>query len=486
LYLLPPTLVWSLGIVLVLFAGHAVAFVCHSVPVGDALRPSSGSGLSNACRLVVAVTAGVLLGFVAAQGVAEHRARDGISPVLGRVEAIHGVAADDLTGSARTGRQAYLPMSVERILTDRGAFVLPSRVVLKVGTRTRVIRGSGVAAEVQGRVAEEGAPDRFVVAASLTSVARGAAARRGELRAAISQIADAAGLELMAPLLIGSRGGLSDETSGAFRRAGALHMLALSGMHVALLLGLVYLITRGFGSWRLSVCAAMLFVLFFLWVAGPRPSLIRAVVLTLLSGLALLIGRRTAPINLLSVTFLFMAIVIPGATTELSFHLSFLALAGILLLSPVLDWTLDGWMPVWLRKPLSVGVGAQLATAPLAALTFGAVYPVGAFVSVVLAPLVTVYLWGCVAAAALHALGFPVLLAPLLRGLSIGESAILSIVRGAAHAPAVIFVSPASYIVGGAVALAFGVFILDVGRRRRRAGYLLAGGAGGGAGVGAA
>jgi predicted membrane metal-binding protein len=151
-----------------------------------------------------------------------------------------------------------------------------------------------------------------------------------------------------------------------------------------------------------------------------------------------------------------------------------------MILSPVIDWTLEGWMPAWLRKPLSVGLGAQLATAPLAAFSFGAVYPVGAFVSVVLAPLITVYLWGCVAAAALHALGFPVLLALLLRGLSIGESAILGIVRGAAHAPAVAFVSPASCIVGGAVALAFGVFMIDVGRRRRRAASLLAGGAGAG------
>jgi hypothetical protein len=122
-----------------------------------------------------------------------------------------------------------------------------------------------------------------------------------------------------------------------------------------------------------------------------------------------------------------------------------------------------------------VGGGAQIATAPLAAVAFGAVYPAGALITVVLAPIVTLYLWGCVAATALHALGFRALLAGLLHVLRLGEVAILEVVRLGARAPGLAFESQTGWLLGSAVFLGFGMLVLDVTRRRRRAALLLAG-----------
>jgi ComEC/Rec2-related protein len=417
----------------------------------------------------MAVTAGVVIGFTAAQGVAEHRAEEGLPPVLGRVTSLHGVAASD-----HAGGRAYLPVTVTEARTDRGVFELSRRVVLDVGEHAQILRGSSITATVRDRAAAQGNVTRFVAATSHRARATGAVALRGRLRAAVSEVAAAGDLIFMAPLLIGSREALSEGTVELFRRAGALHMLALSGMHVALLVGLVYLVMRGFGSWRLSVAAAMLFVLFFLWVAGPRPSLVRAVVLTLLASGALLTGRKSAPMNFLALTFLLMAIGSPGSATQLSFHLSFLALVGILVVAPTLDWVLDGWVPAWLRKPVAVGGGAQIATAPVAAVAFGAVYPVGALITVVLAPIVTLYLWGCVAATAVHALGFTALRTGLLHALRMGEVAILQVVGLGARAPGLAFETQTSWVLGGAILMAFAVLVLDVARRRHRGALLLA------------
>ena len=83
----------------------------------------------------------------------------------------------------------------------------------------------------------------------------------------------------------------------------------------------------------------------------------------------------------------------PFQAFSLSFQLSFLALAGILVLGPLVRRPLEGRIPRLILAPLAMSIGAQIATLPLVAAAFGSYYPSGLVASLILVPLTTAFLW---------------------------------------------------------------------------------------------
>ncbi|MFW5785869.1 MAG: ComEC/Rec2 family competence protein [bacterium] len=507
LYLLPYNLAWHSALLVFLFGLHATALALSQAPAavaGPAARRRAPPGAICARRFAWVVSIGAVLGLAGSQGVALAEARRGLPPIPSRVIALSGTLLDDVAPPDRD-----FPVRVRSVETERGVYRFPAVVVLEAPPAEHMVRGSDVHALVSvdpvtategpdgaatGDLAGVAPADRggmldgqasgrdgystaspggdvgtrtlYVDAHAVAATAPPGAAIRGRLRSRVTSLAEEGDLELMAALLIGSRHGLSAGTEEAFRRAGSLHLLALSGMHVALLVALVYVLTRQVVSRNLSITAALAFTLFFLWIAGPRPSLIRAVFLTVGAGTMALFRRKTPLINLLALAFIFMATALPESTQQLSFHLSFLALLGILLAAPAINWLLDGRLPAAARKPLAAGVGAQLATAPVVATAFGVVYPIGAVAGIVLAPVVTLFLWGAVGAVVVDLLGFPALTKVFLAVLGVLEHAIGVVVAVAGRAPYVRLGAPASWIGAGAIFAALWLIVLDAGRRR--------------------
>ena len=493
LYLLPASLVRHTVTGFVLFLVHAAVLVltCAPASAGAAARGGRDGGVVGAGaaaqfraaargdpipargvradpirgraarRWAWILTAGVIVGFTASQGVAHSEARRGLPSFPSRVAALSGTVMEDVAPPTRD-----FTVRVGSVETERGVYRYRGTVVLEVPEAQHLLRGSRIHAVVVVD-GPPGARRLYADASAIATTTSPRAAFRGRLRARITALAECADLELMTPLLIGSRHGLSRETEEAFRRAGSLHLLALSGMHVALLVALVYVLTRHLGPRAVSIVAALLFVLFFLWIAGPRPSLIRAVFLTVATGVMALFRRKTPLINLLALAFIFMALVLPVSTQRISFHLSFLALLGILLAAPALDWLLDGWLPGVVRKPLAAGIGAQFATAPVVAAAFGVLYPIGAVAGVVLAPVVTLFLWGAVGAVVVDLMGFSGAAEALLALLSALESFIRLLVAAAGHVPGVRPGSTAGWVATAAFFAAVWLVIGDAARRRR-------------------
>ena len=82
----------------------------------------------------------------------------------------------------------------------------------------------------------------------------------------------------------------------------------------------------------------------------------------------------------------------PHYAFDLSFQLSFLSLAGILILGPLLHRLWQPYLPAFLGWTLGASLSAQIATAPLVFYHFGAIYPVGVAAAVLLIPLVGIFL----------------------------------------------------------------------------------------------
>jgi competence protein ComEC len=198
---------------------------------------------------------------------------------------------------------------------------------------------------------------------------------------------------LLEALLIGAREDVPADLREGFRATGSLHVLALSGLHAGIIFAFVSVLLRPLRN-RLAVfLAGAVLLAGYLFVAGLMPSLVRAVVMLTVGGAARLADRDDEPLNLLAISGIVILAADPFDAATLSFQLSFLALAGILSLGPILGRPLEGRVPRMLAAPLAASAGAQAATLPIVLLSFGVWYPSGIVAALLLVPLVTVYLW---------------------------------------------------------------------------------------------
>ncbi|MBR3473900.1 MAG: DNA internalization-related competence protein ComEC/Rec2 [Oscillospiraceae bacterium] len=141
----------------------------------------------------------------------------------------------------------------------------------------------------------------------------------------------------------------------AMSRAGFLHIVAVSGMHIAFLVGLIQLL---FGkTWRSSLLALLL-IWFFVLLTGSSPSAIRAAVMQSFLLAAPLVRRENDPATSLSAALAMILIGNPYAAGSVSLQLSFSAMAGILCLAEPLHKSFSSlfserWAHL-LRVPLGI------------------------------------------------------------------------------------------------------------------------------------
>lgn len=197
---------------------------------------------------------------------------------------------------------------------------------------------------------------------------------------------------LMGALLLGRREELELYLYEQFRTSGSLHLLALSGLHLGILYLLLSLALRFLRDGRLRRLVAGALLLGYVFLVGWRPSLERAAVMLLTAAVGYSLDREIQSLNLLGLAAAVLMLVHPHYAFDLSFQLSFLSLAAILLIGPCLYRIWQSYLPAFVGWPLGVSLSAQIGTAPLVLYHFGALYPVGVVAALVLIPLVTVFL----------------------------------------------------------------------------------------------
>ena len=193
-------------------------------------------------------------------------------------------------------------------------------------------------------------------------------------------------------LLTGSRDNLDSQLKEQFRRAGVSHVLALSGMHLGIIALFVFFIVRRFAGSRLSILAVNAVNVLYLLMAGISPSLFRAVIMFALVSLGKLMGAKANLMRMLVFTFSLSLMIFPDYFFSMSFQLSFLALAGILLFNTPIADSLERVMPGFLAAGIACSLAAVVMTAPITLYNFGVLYPAGILSSMVISPVVTLYM----------------------------------------------------------------------------------------------
>ncbi len=200
----------------------------------------------------------------------------------------------------------------------------------------------------------------------------------------------------------GERSGLPRELRTAYARSGTAHLLAVSGLHV----GIVFLLVNVLLGWlpalrrghllRNAAAAALIWV--YAATAGFPPSVVRAALMFTALQFSLASASVYVSGNVLAATAFGMLLWNPSWLFDLSFQLSFIAVAAILAWGVPLSRLLRSRFRLVnaLTATLAVGLAASAATAPLAAHSFGFVSLVGLAVNPAVIPLAAAVVFGSV------------------------------------------------------------------------------------------
>ena len=170
--------------------------------------------------------------------------------------------------------------------------------------------------------------------------------------------------QLVTPLVIGDRSALPPALGADLRAAGLTHLLALSGLHVVWLAGIVRMLAAACGCGvRGRAVAGGGCALFYALVAGPIPSLMRAVATEWVAALARITQRALDPAQALAASALALLVIAPGWAGDLGFQLSCAATLGLVAIGP---WLTEraGRLHRW-AAPFIPTVAAQVVALPL-------------------------------------------------------------------------------------------------------------------------
>ena len=204
---------------------------------------------------------------------------------------------------------------------------------------------------------------------------------------------------ITAALLVGEDAGLSKKLQEAYSSTGTLHVLAVSGMHVGLLFGIIQflfsLFSNGIVERIFKYILATLFIWIYAFLTGLSPSILRAVIMLSVFMTAQLIGKKSKSLNTLWISAFVMLMVDPLVLFDLGFQLSMSAVGGILFLYRDIRnfFPSSNKILAFVSDLISVSIAAQVFTLPLCVFYFHQIPLLFIFSNLLIVPLSTLCLF---------------------------------------------------------------------------------------------
>lgn len=177
-------------------------------------------------------------------------------------------------------------------------------------------------------------------------------------------------LAIAKALILGDKSYLDQETRNSFGATGAMHVLAVSGMHIGIISQLLLFIFQFFSQF-IQRKSAVFSIVLLLWIyallTGFSPSVVRAVFMFSVLMLAQEMGENFSAINTLFFTAFILALINPMVLYDIGFQLSYLAMLGIFTLyKPIAAWySTKNKLLNYFWQGSAVGFAAQAMTVPL-------------------------------------------------------------------------------------------------------------------------
>lgn len=177
---------------------------------------------------------------------------------------------------------------------------------------------------------------------------------------------------IAAALLLGDKTALDDNLREAYSTAGAMHVLAVSGLHVGIVFMMLQFLMGRYKDrskrllwWQAIV--SILFLWFFALITGLGPSVVRASTMFSFVVLGQAMNRKASIYNIIAASALFLLIIDPQMLFEVGFQLSYLAVIGIIYFQP----KIASWFYVknkyldYVWQLTAVSIAAQISTLPI-------------------------------------------------------------------------------------------------------------------------
>ena len=172
-------------------------------------------------------------------------------------------------------------------------------------------------------------------------------------------------------LILGNKDELDFEVKQAYAAAGAMHVLAVSGLHVGIIFLILNTLLTILDTSKKGRIVKAIILLISLWsyamITGLSPSVLRAATMFSFVIMGTVLNRSSSIYNTLAASAFFLLIINPNLLFEVGFQLSYIAVLGIVYLQPLIYkriytrwWLLD---KVWAIT--AVSIAAQIATLPL-------------------------------------------------------------------------------------------------------------------------
>ncbi|HET7470996.1 MAG TPA: DNA internalization-related competence protein ComEC/Rec2 [Gemmatimonadales bacterium] len=193
---------------------------------------------------------------------------------------------------------------------------------------------------------------------------------------------------LVDALMLGRRGAIDADLQDRFAQSGLVHLLSISGFHVGLIGGWIFLVSRLLGTRRdpALIASAAVSTAYVAFIGWPAPAT-RAAALAVVLARCRVRQRHVRADELLAATCLIVLLTDPWAVLDLGGWLSAAALWGATRFS---RWTDAAFGQGFGWRTLGSSIGATLATAPITAWALGTVAPIGIVLNFAAIPIAAV------------------------------------------------------------------------------------------------
>ncbi|MCF6359857.1 MAG: ComEC family competence protein [Cyclobacteriaceae bacterium] len=177
-------------------------------------------------------------------------------------------------------------------------------------------------------------------------------------------------------LLLGNKNELDDDIKNTYAASGAMHVLAVSGLHVGIIYGIIYwlflLLPKRYRKKWLIASISIPLLWGYAFITGLSPSVLRAVTLFSIIAIGNSFNRRSNMVNLLAVSAFILLVFKPYLLMQVGFQLSYVAVLGIIFIYPQIrkTWLPTGRITIFFWDVVSISIAAQIATFPLSILYF--------------------------------------------------------------------------------------------------------------------
>ena len=202
---------------------------------------------------------------------------------------------------------------------------------------------------------------------------------------------------VISAMALGDKGALDAETKESYSVAGTSHVLAVSGLHIAIIFQVILLMLGGKRKSRLTIIVSTTAVWAYVVLTGMPASAVRSATMISLYSFGLMAKRQGPPLNTLAFAYTIMLCANPLSLFDLSFQMSFLAVTSILLFQPLIVGLHEPHHTTtnWAWQLLSMSMAAQLGTMPVIVYYFGRISCYSVLTSFVAIPMAMLVLYLC-------------------------------------------------------------------------------------------